>query len=288
MKSIEYEKFIRDIQQFLLNAQGLETVEAKHNIRLKGGSSQEHQIDVYWQYRLTGITHRVALECKLHTAKVDLGIIRDFWGVLDDVPGLRGVIVSPVGFTSGAVTYAQSKGIGLKVVRQAQDADYNKRFKVITINIHQRSPVNLRLNMVLDESWYAINANAEREALLQEMESTQIPLLVKDVVIEERNTGEKIFLARLSEHLPVLDLEDISGNHEWEKVLNEGFLLQPNKPNLKLSKIKVCYQIDELTENISINASDVAKTLIEDAIQGTLLFVDEQGNISGDLEAEGY
>lgn len=287
MNSTEYEKFVRDIQQFLLDAQGLETVKAQHNIVLEGVSSQGHQIDVYWEYRLAGITHRVALECKRHSTKVDLGIIRDFWGVLDDIPGLRGVVVSPVGFTSGAEKYAQSKGIGLKVVRQAQDADYDGRLKTILVNIHQRLPVILNLEIILDEAWYTVNANAEREALLQEMQGVQ-ETLVKDVVIEERDTGERIFLAQLLKYLPVLELEDTSGSHEWEKVFNQGFLLQPAKPDLKLSKIKVYYQINELIENVSIDAGDVAKTLIKDAIQGTLLFVDEQGSISGDREAEGY
>jgi hypothetical protein len=287
MNSTEYEKSVRDIQQFLLNAQGLETVKAQHNIMLKGVSSQQHQIDVYWEYRLAGITHRVALECKRHTAKVDLRIVRDFWGVLDDVPGLRGVIVSPVGFTSGATTYARSKGIGLKVVRQAQDVDYDGRLKAIRLNLHQRLPVILSFDMTLDEDWYAVNANTEREELLQEMQGTQ-ETLVKDIVIEERDTGEEIFLEQILKYLPVLDLEDISGSHEWEKVFNQGFLLQPTKPDLKLSKIKVSYQINELTESILIDAGDVARTLIKDAIQGTLLFVDEQGGISGDMQAEGY
>jgi Restriction endonuclease len=287
MNSTEYEKFVCDIQQFLLDAQGLETVKAQHNIVLKGVSSQGHQIDVYWEYRLAGITHRVALECKRHSTKVDLGIIRDFWGVLDDMPGLRGVVVSPVGFTSGAEKYAQSKGIGLKVIRQAQDADYDGRLKTIRINIHQRLPVILNLEIILDEAWYTVNANTEREALLQEMQGMQ-ETSVKDVVIEEHDTGERIFLAQLLKYLPVLDLEDISGSHEWEKVFNQGFLLQPKKPDLKLSKIKVYYQINELTGDIFIDAGDVAKTLIKDAIQGTLLFVDEQGSISGDIEAEGY
>ena len=237
MNSTEYEKFVRDIQQFLLNAKGLETVKAQHYIKLNGVSSQGHQIDVYWEYRLAGITHRVALECKHHSTKIDLGIVRDFWGVLDDISGLRGVIVSPVGFTSGAKTYAQSKGIGLKVIRQAQDADYDGRMKNIRISVHQRSPVIRNLEPILDEAWCTVNTNPAIEALLQEMEGTQ-ETLVKDVVIEERDTGERIFLAELPKYLPVLDLEDISGLHEWEKVFNQGFLLQPTKPDLKLLRNK--------------------------------------------------
>lgn len=286
MNSTEYEKFVRDIQQFLLNAQGLKTIKAQHNIMLKGISNQEHQIDIYWEYRLGGITHRVALECKRHSTKVDLGIIRDFWGVLDDIPGLRGVVVSPIGFTSGAETYAKSKSIGLKVIRPAQDADYDGRLKTLRISIHQRLPIILNLEISLDEAWYKLNVNPEREALLRDFQGKR-ETLVKEVVIEERNTGEKLFLSQLVKYLPILDLDDISGTHEWEKNFNEGFLLQPEKPDLKLSKIKVYYQIDELNEDIALNASDVATTLIKDAIQGTLLFVDEKGSILGDVEAEG-
>ncbi len=284
MNSTEYEQFVRDIQQSLLSAQGLETVIAQHDIKLSGISSQKHQIDVYWEYRLAGITHRVALECKRHSAKVDLGIVRDFWGVLDDIPGLRGVIISPVGFTSGAETFAKSKGISLKVVRKAENIDYDGRIKTIHINMHLRLPINLKLDVVLDEAWYQTNTGTERETLLQEMQGMHS---VKGVVIEDRNTGERLFLDQLPRYLPVLGLEDISCTHEWEKNFNEGFLLQTEKPDLKLLRIKVYYQINEFTEEITFNASDVAETLIQDAIQKTLLFVNEQGSISGDLEAEG-
>lgn len=286
MKSTDYEKFNQDIQQFLLSAQGLETVEVKHNIKLMGKTQQKHQIDVYWEYRLAGITHCVALECKYHSRKVDLGIVRDFSAVLDDVSGLRGVIISPIGFTSGAQDFAKSKGIGLKVVRATQDTDYDGRLKTIRVYVHQRLPANLRLYMVLDEAWCIENASPQRKALLQKIQNSQ-EMFTKGVEIEERNTGEKFFLSHLVKYLPMLDMEDISSTKEWEKNFDEGFLVQPGEPDLKLSKIKVYYEINEQIEEVTIDANDVATILIKDALQKTLLFVNEQGRISGDLEAEG-
>ncbi|MEH2363873.1 restriction endonuclease [Nostoc sp.] len=166
MNSTEYELFVRDIQQILLKAQALETIRVDHNIKLKGVSDQEHQIDIYWEYRIAGVTHRVALECKLHKTRIDLSVVRDFWGVLDDVSGLRGVIISPVGFTSGAKKYATSKGIGLKVVREAKDTDYKERLKAIHINVTARLALNPRLQMNLDESWLASNLTSQRQEFI--------------------------------------------------------------------------------------------------------------------------
>lgn len=45
----EYEKFTQEIYQQLLNEDfgNIKTVNVLHNVKLKGRSGQEHQIDVY-------------------------------------------------------------------------------------------------------------------------------------------------------------------------------------------------------------------------------------------------
>jgi len=287
MKSTEYELLVRDIQQALLRAQALETIRVEHNIKLKGVSGQEHQIDVYWEYRIAGVTHRVALECKFHKVRVDVGVVRDFWGVLDDIPGLRGVIVSPVGFTSGAKTYATSKGIGLKVFRAAQDADYKGRLRAIHINLTARVPLNPRLQMNLDESWIASNLTPERQEFLRIIESTA-EIETQGIIIENRDTGETILLSRISAYLPVIELENISGTHTWEKTFENGYwVYQPSRLELKLSSVKVDYEVGERTHKIVIDGGDIANTLVQDALEETLLFVNEQGGVTGDSELEG-
>ncbi|MGF1939063.1 MAG: restriction endonuclease [Nostoc sp. ChiQUE02] len=287
MNSTEYELFVQDIQQILLKAQALETIRVDHNIKLKGVSGQEHQIDVYWEYRIAGVTHRVALECKLHKTKVDLGVVRDFWGVLDDIPGLRGVIISPVDFTSGAKTYATSKGIGLKVFREAKDADYKGRLRAIHINVTVRFPLNPRLQMNLDESWLASNLTPQRQEFIRRIESTS-EIETEGVIIEDRDSRETILLSRLLAYLPVLELEDISGTHTWKKTFINGYwVYQSSQLELKLSSVKVDYEVREATQQIVIDGGDIANTLVQDALEGTLLFVNEQGRVTGDIELEG-
>ena len=62
--NIEYEKFTQEIYQELVNVDVLKTTDVQHNVKLKGRSGQEHQIDVYWEYEIAGTKQKVAIECK--------------------------------------------------------------------------------------------------------------------------------------------------------------------------------------------------------------------------------
>ena len=62
----EYEKFTQEIYQQLLSTDlgNVKTVEVLHNVKLRGRSGQDHQIDVFWEYEIAGLRHKVAIECK--------------------------------------------------------------------------------------------------------------------------------------------------------------------------------------------------------------------------------
>ena len=61
-----FEKYTQEIYQQLLNTDfgNVKTVEVLHNVKLRGRSGQEHQIDVYWEYEIAGFRRKVAIECK--------------------------------------------------------------------------------------------------------------------------------------------------------------------------------------------------------------------------------
>ena len=63
--NIEYEKFAQEVYQELVNADVVKSTEVRHNIKVLGKSGQEHQIDVYWEYEIAGVLHKVAIECKI-------------------------------------------------------------------------------------------------------------------------------------------------------------------------------------------------------------------------------
>lgn len=228
----------------------------------------------------------MALECKLRGRKVDLGIVRDFWGVVDDIPGLREVIVSPTGFTSGAIQYAQNKGTGLKIIRPANQEDYHGRVKMILISFRLKQAVNLQLQTNIDIAWYEKNKTLQLEEFLASMNVGKVR--TDRIIIEDRGFGEVIILAELQNHLPVLAVEDISVTHTWTKTFRDGYIVYPNGYELKLISIEVDYEIQQSEPfTVVVGGEEVAHVLIQDALAGTLLFVDGQGLISGDTEEEG-
>ena len=68
--STEYELFTREVYRQLSAYHNTCFTKVQHNIKLKGRSGCEHQIDVYWEYIKDGITHRVAIECKNYNKAV--------------------------------------------------------------------------------------------------------------------------------------------------------------------------------------------------------------------------
>ena len=62
--NIEYEKFAQEVYQELVNADVAKSTEVRHDIKILGKSGQKHQIDVYWEYEIAGVLHKVAIECK--------------------------------------------------------------------------------------------------------------------------------------------------------------------------------------------------------------------------------
>ncbi|MEH2363874.1 hypothetical protein [Nostoc sp.] len=108
------------------------------------------------------------------------------------------------------------------------------------------------------------------------------------VIIEDRDSGETILLSSLLAYLPVMELEEILGTHTWKKTFVNGYwVCQSSQLELKLSSVKVDYEVGEATHQIVIDGGDIANTLVQDALEGTLLFVNKQGRVMGDIELEG-
>ena len=71
--STEYELFTREIYQQLVDADIVKATKVQHNVKLEGKSGQKHQIDVYWEYEIAGVTHKVAIECKNYSKSIAIG-----------------------------------------------------------------------------------------------------------------------------------------------------------------------------------------------------------------------
>jgi hypothetical protein len=88
-------------------------IKVERNVKLKGKSGVVHQIDVYYQFEMNGIMHKVVIECKDHKQKVEKSMIQSFKGVLDDLGNCVGIFASRNGFQSGAIEFAKHYDIEL-------------------------------------------------------------------------------------------------------------------------------------------------------------------------------
>lgn len=93
-----------------------------HHVILRAtGKESDHEIDVAVT---TGGTRRTLLiECRDRSRKVIKGEVRDFYGKLHQLNPDVGILLSPQGFTRGAVAFAKDEGIVLAEFRPVRDTD---------------------------------------------------------------------------------------------------------------------------------------------------------------------
>lgn len=106
----EFEDHVREVYQTLLDLKG-EKVLVARDVTIRGGKGQDHQIDVYYEFELTGLRHQVAIECKNMKRPLDKDRVMAFCAKVNDCPGVRGCIVAAHGYQSGARQFAEDNGI---------------------------------------------------------------------------------------------------------------------------------------------------------------------------------
>lgn len=282
-RNTEYELFVKGMSETLLKAEGLRNITVQHDVSLRGISGQEHQIDVYWEFSLGGIQHRVALECKNYGSAINIGKVRDFHSVLRDVPHLEGAMVTKVGFQSGAVRYAEAHGIGLKVIRPIETDDWEGRVRAFHLSINIVQPIVEQMTIEIDPHWIESYAPHKTPAEVNQLinQSRNMPLLYDTPAFQTEETlNDKLdeFLSLL----PVFDLADgVSHRRVFE--LKDYLLPIEGLPPLQLKSVEIRYHKQE-TIGPQIYSESTAKNIIKDVLTGKLLFVDEDGKLSGDIE----
>jgi len=265
----EYEKFVQSVYQALLAAEGVDTVDVQHNINLRGNSGCEHQIDVYWEFRLAGQHYRTAIECKSFNTSVNVGRVRDFYGVLVDVPGLIGVFATQIGYQVGAKLFADHYGISLKEVREPTDMDWSGRVREIHLNTHLIVP--------------RITAFQPRPS--KAFLDTLAPDEVLQVDSGFSSHDPIIFDAAGA---PVTSYERLRGSLPHETKTETGLRHFAAFPSHTFRTPDVAFEIDGIdieydvavdTSKSVIDGGALAKAIIKDVASGELTFVDKHGRV---------
>jgi|SRR5690554_997418 len=264
-KNTAYELLAQEIYQNLLNEENI-TVSVEHNVNIQGKSTK-HQIDVYWKYKVAGIEHKVAIECKNYSKRVSIGQVRDFYSVLNDIGGTIGIMVTKNGFQKGALTFAEANGINVVILREPIDHDWKNRIKYMSTTIEAISIVVSSFKIDLDLDWVKLNFPTES---LKNFEF-KLSGFNNEIWIISPN-GEKVKnLMQIEESLPVPKTQRSNIKHYANF---ENHFIETNKyGDLKIKGIEYVYDIHSTVSNLETDLTSMVKAIVKDALSNKITFI---------------
>ncbi len=265
----DFELFTQRIYQMLVNNDVLKPTKVQHNVKLRGKSGCDHQIDVYWEYEIAGNMHRVAIECKNYNSRVPISKVREFKGVLDDLNNVNGIMVSRLGYQDGAKKYASKYGISLKELRRP---GWNEIIGSITTVVH----ADIRSTLYLfDEDWVKEHnfdldkirrfyANFQFEKANYWKAATHLPIETNDLFIRNAK-GKKISsLEELEQQLP----ENPEPGTEIIFPFEDGWVESRYWGPVRIREVKFEYESNVQETTLNLAADDFVEAILDDAISG--------------------
>jgi len=270
-KGTDYEKFVQGIYQAILAAQGVQNITVQHNIELMGKSGCSHQIDVYWEFKLAGQTYKTAIECKAFDQNIPIGKIRDFYGVLLDVPNLNGVFATLVGYQSGARCYAKHYGISLQEVRAPEDSDWQGLIRDIHLNI---IAVSTRITQFAPRVSQSFRSNLAPGQTMQ----FQWKGMSDEPFIFDQSGAVKMSYEDIRRSLPSGGSTVRDQSHF---VALPDHILKVDGTELPIDGVDITYDVDVNTVSTSILGQELVRAVVKDVESGAVQFVDKTGTTRG-------
>lgn len=275
LQSVEYEKVVLAIYQAIQQTEGLDTVKLIHNQRIEGKSGLRHQVDIYWELKIVGKLSRVAIECKHYSRRVNVGKVRDFFGVLSDIGEIQGILVTKIGFESGAITFADHYGIQLREVRFPEQQDWHGRLKDVVLEIKAFKPLILCRKITPDTEW-----------LLQEQKvkpqdrflSFSIAKDFEDHINIYNEVGDRLtdFL-ELKRELPYGFSEERGLRHTYS--FENGYIDTNELGRIKILHIEFTYDVVAASVQATTEGAEIAKAIIRDVKTNQVKLMDMNGGI---------
>jgi len=153
----DYELLVKAVIEQIAQFNGVDTLRLEHDVKVSGLSTS-NQVDVLWEFRDDdGEVMRVVVEARHLGRRVDQGRLHAFRSVIDDVAygdaTTRGVMITTVGYQSGAKQIAAAYGIGILELREPMDADWAGMIRTIRIDIQAQTPSVTNIDLRPDPTW---------------------------------------------------------------------------------------------------------------------------------------
>ena len=277
-KNTEYEQFTRKVFAGLSSQKRVKTIKLQHHVKLLGNSGTRHQIDVYWEYEKDGQLHKVAIECKNYSKNVPIGKVRDFYGVIDDIGGLQGIMITRKGFQDGAKKYAASKNIHLKELR-APIGKESLAGRVITdFHISMR-----RCLYLVDEDW-AKQHGFDIKPYLRWLDMMSIEhksqwVNASHIPIERKgddiyNSQKEIITSHEEIEATIPDTLEEDSSHTIP--FEDAYIESKYLGFVKIKEIKYEYTNETHRSIMDIDARDFIEAILKDVESGVIEYVEKR------------
>jgi hypothetical protein len=264
-EDIEYEKFTQEIYQDLLREEGL-TTQVLHNVKMRGKATS-HQIDVYWEYKIAGVQHKVAIECKNYNSVISIGRVRDFHSVLIDIGNTNGIMVTRNGYQKGAKEFAELYGINLMVLREPVAEDWKGRIKTITTNIHAIGFEVENWYVEMDLEWFREKFD---ESAVKDFKATFSGINGDIWITDDKGNRLKNFL-QLQEELPYNKGTSSKLKHYYP--FENGYISTKEYGEMKIKGVQLTYYISVAKSQLVLDSQKMTKAIVKNVLSGEMKFI---------------
>ena len=276
-KGTEYELFVQAVYECLNRADGLSDVKIQHDVKLMGAAGVEHQIDVFWTFKLGGVDYKVAVECKDYNSHVSKEKIETFHSILHDIGNIHGIFASRMGFQSGAILYAQKYGIQLMEIRKPIDRDWEGRVKDIHVQLCMKSIGEVKPRVIINQARAEEMGIALPENHRVPMSTDQVTVEFGEMIVDQKvvETNGSRTAYELIQKLPVGTPGE---DHHFVYGFQNAFLHLEDL-TLPVDGIEFSYHTYESTEHIAIYGEDSIMAIVKNITDGSEMHIDKYGRV---------
>lgn len=258
----EYELYVKEVYERLFKKEGKDDIEVKHNIFLKGTTGVDYQIDLYWEFDVVNVKHKVVIECKDYNTYVSKEKINAFHDKLNDIGGVKGVYVTKKGYQSGAKEIADKYGITLIEMRKPNEKDWEGKIKEIDLNLQLYFQDVYDFSIDVDKNWL----EKQNEKTIKEVEIKGHRFNTESTYILDKNTNDKKSIKNI---INELTWNKIQGEQEFTKANDNLYLIvEERNLEIKINTIRFKYRYNIGKQQIKIDGEKSIKAIIKDSITG--------------------
>ncbi|WP_420106561.1 restriction endonuclease [Herbaspirillum huttiense] len=249
-----------NLQQAILRAEeigGHRNIKVQRNVKLFDRFGVEREFDLYWEYEFGGFVYKTVIECKDYASRISMEKIDALVGKIQDLPDVRAVFATRIGYQSGAEARAKAHKIELLIAREQSEVDWTLAdgtplVKEINIRTHALIPPRiLEFNATFSRKWL------EENTTYRDGDMPKFDGMNNETFIDDEAAGERYSIFELAEKLDAKDPGD-PGEHTYSENFRSAFL-EFNGTRVKLESYTLRYiRLPIITNAIKI---DIAKEL---------------------------